>query len=180
MFYSGKVDHDHDEKIIVVIICLYHKSELEGKFYNSQYRNNYDTKTLCLFDISEVHFVTLKALSLALVLPCRTALVIACLNELTLLSPREGDPQHFHPPAGEGTPALLSEALMTAPFQGLLCNFRVVSTNAESFRDHTEVLQNGQSLFSFSPEILSVFSFSSTLEYGRQQVVIVPRWRSET
>lgn len=123
MFYSGKVDHDHDEKIIVVIICLYHKSELEGKFYNSQYRNNYDTKTLCLFDISEVHFVTLKALSLALVLPCRTALVIACLNELTLLSPREGDPQHFHPPAGEGTPALLSEALMTAPFQGLLCNF---------------------------------------------------------
>lgn len=29
MLYSGKVDHDRDEKIIVVIICLYHKSELE-------------------------------------------------------------------------------------------------------------------------------------------------------
>ena len=78
-----------------------------------------------VFSISPkfISFVTLKALSLALVLPCRTALVIACLNELTLLSPREGDPQHLHPPAGEGTPALLSEALMIAPFQGLLCNF---------------------------------------------------------
>ena len=56
-FILAKVDHDGDEKIIVVIICLYHKSELEGNFCNSQCRNNYDTKTLCLFDISEVHFI---------------------------------------------------------------------------------------------------------------------------
>lgn len=34
MFYSGKIDHDPDEKIMV-IVCLYHKSELEGNFYNS-------------------------------------------------------------------------------------------------------------------------------------------------
>lgn len=92
-----------------------------------------------------ISFVILKALSVALVLPCRTALVIACLNELTLLSPREGDPQCLHPPAGGGTPALLSEVLMTAPSQGPLCNFPKSSrvNNAESFRGHTEVLQNG-------------------------------------
>lgn len=70
-----------------------------------------------------ISFVVLKALSVALVPSCRTVLVTAYINELTLLSLREGHPQSLHPPAGGETPGFLSEVLMTVPSQGLLCNF---------------------------------------------------------
>lgn len=108
-----------------------------------------------------ISFVILKALTVASVLLRRGALVIVYINELILLSAGEGDHIAFTPPL-RGDPSFLIRSICI-----------------RGANDCALLGATMQFLPQVSLEILSVFLFSSKLDFGKQQVVMGPRWRSE-
>ena len=128
--------------------------------------------------------IILKASEVASVLLGRAAFVIAYLNEHILPSPGEGLHRHclnsqverpsFFISAscirGVNEYAALPEAAVNFPL-----NF--VYQWLGLGRPHSDL---AEWIASFCLEMLSCFLFCVALDYGKQQVVMDPRWRSET